>query len=167
MASSTHSLLISLVTNALRQLVGIKIRICYLRRSRSCHAQHYAELKLTWGNLGLLWKSRKMLISVNNQKAGSDGRRSEEISHSPEATRARNGEQMGKKQLGLWETGPRGIPVVPLTASPWPGSGFDGVGTISLLIIFLRQTMVTARKVRGVISRGSTLLAVWVKNTDS
>lgn len=37
-----------------------------------------------------------MLISVNNQKAGSDGRRSDETSHSPEATRARNGEQMGK-----------------------------------------------------------------------
>lgn len=37
-----------------------------------------------------------MLISVNNQKAGSDSRRSDETSHSPEATRARNGEQMGK-----------------------------------------------------------------------
>lgn len=81
-----------------------------------------------------------MLISVNNQKAVSDGRRSEETSYSPEATRARNGEQKGKNSWDLWDTGLRGIPVVPPTESPWPGSGFVRVGTISLLIIFLHKT---------------------------
>lgn len=43
--------------------------------------------------------------------------------------------------------------MVPPIASPWTGSSFEGVGTISLLILFLHQTY--GHAVRGVISRAA------------
>lgn len=115
------------VTSTLRQLAGIRIRVCYQQRKQQllCLALRRAKIN-TRGHPGLSWGTRKRLSSFTDPDSGvgwweGTGRWRDKPKLTPDITGVKRG-----KAAGILGTGPREFPVIHPTASPWPGMALMG-----------------------------------------
>ena len=70
MSNQKHTLLVSLVTNAVRQLVGVRLRVCYHWKKEKLPGPGLHRNKVnTMGYSGVPESTRKMLNLVHDPKS--------------------------------------------------------------------------------------------------
>lgn len=167
-----HTLLVSLVTNAVRQLVGVRLRVCYhwKKEKLPCPGLHRNKVN-TMGYSGVPESTRKMLNLVHDPKSRvtgweCTGRWWDKPDQSPDVTdRRKTWEAERGKQLGLWEIGPRETPVAPLDSISWAQLGFWCTGYNLATDMFFKighaKWFFNIRQARVVRRLAATIRSLW------